>query len=365
MGLVLLLLAGGILMISYTNFLILFLGIEIVSIAAYILAGSAQDNIRSNEASIKYLLLGSFASAVFLFGVALFYIGTGTFGLTDLMDEKISPLYTYVGSLFILIGLAFKLALAPMHMWAPDVYEGSPGHVTAMMATVIKIAAAGALLRFFQLIWGIEHMPHWFYYICLALIIASLFIGNLMALIQRSVKRMLAYSSVVHAGFIFLAILFSQSDRAYYVSYYLVTYAVASLICFILVDHLEKRMDGLSSYDNFDGLVYRDPLAAVAMTVALISLAGIPLTGGFLAKFFVLFETYQNGQNWIVIFALIMAAVSMYYYFKLIGRMFFRKNDGTESSGLSAGLRAVVLILMLAVLFSGILPSQFMYFFGA
>lgn len=349
-------LVGLYLLSGYNNLLILFIGIEILSIPQYILAGSDKRNLKSSEAALKYFLMGSFSTGILLMGIALLYGATGTFdilGFRMLQTETLNPM-ALGGIMFLIIGLGFKVSAAPMHMWTPDVYDGSPTPFTAYMSTVVKAAVFVAFLRLFHASFG-SLSEHWTFIIAI-ITAATLLVGNLTAVFQQSVKRMLAYSSIAQAGFMLFAILSVNAVAWQGIIIYSVAYSVASIGVFTV---LLKMKD--YTYDGFNGLAKKEPLMAFFTTIFLLSLAGIPLTGGFMAKYFVLLAAVQQGQvMWLVIFALVMAAVSAYYYFRVIIAMYFKEGNPELTSEVSGYDKVVLGIACGVVLLIGVLPQLFL-----
>ena len=343
-------LIGGIMMVSYSDFMVLFLGIEILSIAMYILAGSSRKRVSSNEASLKYFLLGSFASAILLFGIALYFACTGSFRLD--IDLVSSSSLLNLSYLLIFSGLAFKIALVPFHFWAPDVYQGTPTIFTATMATVVKISAVGAMFQF--IIFCGQHMESWLYWLISVLAIASILIGNIMALSQHSVKRILAYSGIVQAGFIIVGFLNFKSEDSWIVLYYMIAYTMASLITF-LGTHFVEDVSGSDDINSFRGLYFNNPFLAIVISIALISLGGGPLTAGFMAKFFVLSHAAVSGNISIVVLALVLAVISLYYYFRIINLMLTKSNE-QKSWQLNLTYKGIFAIISLATIIAGIAP---------
>src|SRR6202007_2118742 len=286
-SLVLFAITGGLMLTSFTNMTTLFLGIEILSIPLYVLAASKKNDVRSNEAGFKYLIMGSLALAFLLFGIALIYGATGTFDVIA-MRAKISdgnlPGFFYAGVMLMLIAMCFKVSAAPFHFWAPDVYQGSPTVITALMSTIVKTAAFAAFMRLFLVgfggiseTWGMA----------LSIVIAlSLVISNITAAAQTNVKRMLAYSSISHAAFMLMAILAVKPGMSIPgILYYTLAYSVGSITAFSVLYNVAK--DSSEGFDGFNGLGKRNPVMAFCMTVAMLSLAGIPVTAGFFAKYFI------------------------------------------------------------------------------
>ena len=312
-------------MTSFSNLIILFLGIEILSIPLYILAGGKKASYRSNEASFKYFMLGSFATAFFLFGIALVYGASATFYLPEIkiylaqFNGNLPPMIL-VGLLFILIGVTFKVAAAPFHFWSPDVYEGSPTLVTAFMATVVKIAGFGAFYRLLSI--GLLPLPRPLEKALWVMTGLSLLIGNLGALKQTNFKRLLAYSSIAHGGFIMLAMLSQHDSSASVLLYYMFVYSLATVPLFVIFILVKRASNGMETLNIFQGLYKKKPWIAVFATILLMSLAGIPLTAGFMAKYQVFVLSIGNGYLAISIFAILMAIVGIYYYFFVVREIF-------------------------------------------
>lgn len=356
-ALIFFILCGIYILATYNNMLMLFLGIEIMSIPQYILAGSDKRNLKSSEAALKYFLLGSFSTGILLMGIALLYGAARTFNVMEmaamLHSDALNPL-ALAGIMFIMVALGFKVSAAPMHMWTPDVYDGSPTPFTAYMATIVKAGAFFAFLRLFQVAFN-SLSAHWT--LVLAVITAAtLLVGNMTAVFQQSVKRMLAYSSIAQAGFMLFAVLAVNAIAWQGIIIYAVAYSVASIGIFSVLVKLKDY-----TYDGFNGLAKKEPLLAFATTIFLFSLAGIPLTGGFMAKYYVLLAVVQQGQlMWLVIFALLMAAISVYYYFRVIIAMYFKTGSPEMASEVTAGDKLTLVVTCIIVLLIGILPQLFL-----
>jgi NADH-quinone oxidoreductase subunit N len=334
---------------SYNSLLMLFLGIEIISIPSYILTGSDKKDLRSNEASLKYFLMGSFSTGIMLMGIALIYGAWGTFdlsGMANVKDAEVNPILI-AGLLFLLIAMSFKVSAAPFHFWTPDVYDGAPSVFTSFMATIVKIGGFIALLKLFDAAYG--YMPNRWRLLTGVITAATLFVGNITAVFQQSVKRMLAYSSIAQAGFMFFALFGFNEWAKEGLLLYSAAYCLATIGIFSI---LVKMKD--YSYEGFNGLAKSHPLLAAVNTIFLLSLAGIPLTAGFTAKFYMLASAVKNGTYlWLVIFAVICAAISAFYYFRVIQAMYFKEGDGqviTIKPSFKWGLIAIsVLIIFLGV----------------
>jgi len=349
-------LAGAFLMTSFSNLIMLFLGIEILSIPLYVLAGGKKYSYRSNEASFKYFMMGSFATAIFLFGIALVYGASATFYLPEIkvyiaqFNGHLPPMLM-VGLLFILIGVAFKVAAAPFHFWSPDVYEGAPTLVTAFMATVVKTAGFAAFYRLLGM--GLLPLPVQLEKALWVMTWLTLLIGNLGALKQTNFKRLLAYSSISHSGFIMLAMLSQHNSSASVILYYTFVYSLATVPLFIIFILMKRASDGLEELSIFRGLYKEKPWLAVFAIVLLMSLAGIPPTSGFMAKYQVFVLSISQGILLTTIFAIVMAIIGVYYYFFVIREIF---TDRTQANSivLSKLNGALIIFCSIAVLAMGI-----------
>lgn len=344
-------LCGVILSASFKSLLILFLGIEIMSIPLYILTGSEKRNLKSNEASLKYFLMGAFSTGLMLMGIALMYGATGTF-LTNFIIEAGTPPsgLLIAGMLLLLFSMSFKVSAAPFHFWTPDVYDGAPTVITSFMATIVKAAGFIAFIHLFYESFGTLR-PEWKLLVAI-ITAATMFIGNITAVFQQSVKRMLAYSSIAQAGFMMLAVFAMNSTAKEGIIFYTAAYSLATIGVFAI---LLKVPD--NTYDGFNGFAKQQPLLAATNVIFLLSLAGIPLTAGFMAKFFMLKATMEAGGNlWLVIFAVLMAAVSVYYYFKLIQAMYFREGTATAID-VSGAFKAMLMVLAGLIILLGMFPG--------
>jgi len=349
-------LTGAFLMTSFSNLIMLFLGIEILSIPLYILAGGKKYSYRSNEASFKYFMLGSFATAIFLFGIALVYGASATFYLPEIktyiaqLNGHLPPMLM-VGLLFILIGVAFKVAAAPFHFWSPDVYEGAPTLVTAFMATVVKTAGFAAFYRLLGM--GLLPLPIQLEKALWVMTWLTLLIGNLGALKQTNFKRLLAYSSISHSGFIMLAMLSQHNSSASVILYYTFVYSLATVPLFIIFILMKRASDGHEDLYIFRGLYKDKPWIAVLAIVLLMSLAGIPPTSGFMAKYQVFVLSISQGILLTTIFAIVMAIIGVYYYFFVIREIF---TDRTQANSIviSKLNAALIIVCSIAVMAMGI-----------
>ncbi|HRG37578.1 MAG TPA: NADH-quinone oxidoreductase subunit N [Bacteroidia bacterium] len=350
-------LTGAVLMVSYTNMSMLFLGIEILSIPMYILAGSRKEDVLSNEAAFKYLIMGAFATGFLLFGIVLVYGSTGSFDLAEIAaavsGQTAIPSIFYVGVLLMLIGLSFKVSAVPFHFWAPDVYQGAPTVITAFMSTIVKTAAFAAFLRLFSTSFAtVGNSWHQVLWVIAAL---TLLIGNITAVLQTSTKRMLAYSSVAHAGYMLLALLSGNSLSNSSILMYALAYSIASIGTFCIISIIDKARD-TDAVDAFNGLGKSNPFLAGVMTVALLSLAGIPPTAGFFAKYYIFTSAFAAGNVSLVLIAIVASLVGVYYYFRIIIGMYF-KEGSKEKIELSANHKALLIIVALATIALGLFPD--------
>jgi NADH-quinone oxidoreductase subunit N len=349
-------LIGAFLMTSFSNLIMLFLGIEILSIPLYVLAGGKKFSFKSNEASFKYFMLGSFATAFFLFGIALVYGASATFYLPEIkayiaqFNGDLPPMLL-VGLLFIVIGVAFKVAVAPFHFWSPDVYEGAPTLVTAFMATVVKTAGFAAFYRLLGM--GLLPLPMPLEKALWVMTGLSLLIGNVVALKQSNFKRLLAYSAIAHTGFIMLAMLSQHGSAASVILYYTFVYSLATVPLFIIFILVKRASNGLDSISAFQGLFRKKPWIAVFMTILLLSLAGIPPTSGFIAKYQVFILSISQGYLLISVFAILMAVVGVYYYFNVV-REVFTENEHLSPIIITKINAALVVVCGVAVVALGI-----------
>lgn len=351
-ALIFFIMSGAGLVALFNNLLILFLGIEIISIPLYILTGADKRNLKSNEAALKYFLMGSFSTGIMLMGIAFLYGAAGSFQVDKLTlpggDD--SMLFLVIGIVMIMIAMAFKVSAAPFHFWTPDVYDGAPTVFTSFMATIVKAAVFIGFLNLFANAFG-GTTDKW--KLSIAIITAlTLFIGNITAVYQQSVKRMLAYSSIAQAGFMMFSVFAINDMSKQGLLLYAAAYCLATIGIFAV---LVKMKD--YTFDGFNGLARKQPLVAIVLTICLFSLAGIPLTAGFFAKYFVLAAAVKTGTYlWLVIFAVLMAAVSVYYYFRVIQAMYFKEGDAQEIETTPVFKGLLITIAALIILL-GILPG--------
>ncbi|MFN0291000.1 NADH-quinone oxidoreductase subunit N [Pedobacter helvus] len=356
--LILFALCGIIIMVSYKNLSMLFIGIEIMSVCLYILAGIRKQNFASNEASLKYFLMGAFSTGFLLFGIALIYGATGSFDIdviqTNLVNNvtNVSPLF-YPGIILMMVGLCFKVGAAPFHFWTPDVYEGAPSLITAFMSTVVKTAGFAAFLRLFA--GAFEPLHDFWMPALMVIVIITLCLGNITALYQKNFKRMLAYSSISHAGYLLFSLIVLTAHSASNVLVYAAAYTFASIVAFAVLINV-KQKTGSDDIESFNGLAKRNPLAALALTIAMLSLAGIPLTAGFIGKYVMFLNVMENYQIILVVIAILNALVGFYYYFRVIIAVYFKEGKEVELDT-PVQYKVVLVISTIVILVLGIYPS--------
>lgn len=355
-ALIFFILTGSVLAASFESLLMLFLGIEIISIPLYILTGSDKKNLKSNEASLKYFLLGAFSTGLMLMGIALVYGATGSFFTSEIANAQSPGIMIIAGAVLLIFSMSFKVSAAPFHFWTPDVYDGAPSVFTSFMATVVKAAAFIGFIRLFMDSFASLH-ENW--KLLIAMITAlTLLIGNVTAVFQQSVKRMLAYSSIAQAGFMMMALLALNSTAVEGLFLYAAAYSLATIGIFAV---LIKMKD--FTFDGFNGFAKHQPLLAATTVIFLLSLAGIPLTAGFLSKFYMLKAIINTGGYlWLVVFGVIMAAVSVYYYFRLIQSMYFKEGE-TVIYEVSVPFKVTLVFVAGLVILLGIFPELLLNWF--
>ncbi len=356
-------LAGALCMFSFDNLIMLFLGIEILSIPLYVLAGTRKNYLPSSEAALKYFILGSFATGILLFGMALIYGATTSFTLSEISKVITGsgdqvPAMLQVGILMVLVGLCFKVAAAPFHFWSPDVYEGSPNIVTLFMATVVKMAGFGAFFRLFDVSFA-EISEVWAPTLAIIALL-TMSIGNLTAIFQQNFKRMLAYSSIAHAGYLLLGILTCTRSSGGALLVYAAAYALASVCTFTVFIFIAKQSsDETTPFEAFRGLGRRQKLPAFALTLGLLSMAGIPPLAGFFGKYFLFAQAFQD-YKWLVIAAILNSAISIVYYFRVIAEMYFKPDSNepnTATVPMPAGYQFVLVAAMVLLIAIGVVPG--------
>jgi NADH-quinone oxidoreductase subunit N len=349
------LLAGAIAMVSFGNLAMFFLGIEVLSISLYILAASDRMNLKSNEAGMKYFLMGSFASGIILFGICLIYGAMGSFDVSEISALSQSaelPIWFPIGIVLVTIGMLFKVAAVPFHFWAPDVYEGSPALTTALMSTLAKVVAMATLYKLLSVMNA--DISEAFKMVVVVISMASMTVGNIMALRQTNVKRMLAFSGVSHAGFMLMTLL-SLSTSAGSLLYYASAYSLSGIAAFSVILYVCKNRNN-EDITNFHGLGKTNPLLAAILTAALLSMAGIPIFAGFFAKLVLFNQTIQAGYLALVIVAVVNSIISVGYYFKLILAM-YTKEPNEERKGTPIIIYAVAVVAIVLNIALGLFPS--------
>jgi NADH-quinone oxidoreductase subunit N len=356
-ALVLLATAGFSLMVASNNLVMMFLGLEVGSISLYVLAGLARERRESEEAAIKYFLLGSFASAIFIYGVALVYAGTGQFeitGIRELLSGFVvsSPAVIYIGVGLLVAGLGFKVSAAPFHAWAPDVYQGAPAGLVGYMAAVAKVAGFAAIARI--LLTGLFDLSVSWLPVVAGISVVSMLLGSVLALVQGDVRRLLAYSGVAHAGFIMTGVVGGATDA---VLFYLAIYAIQLIGAFAVVAVVGGPDGAGSSIDDYRGLGRRSPLLAGAFTVILLGMGGLPITSGFVAKFGVFASAWAGDYQWLVIVAVVASVVAFAFYIRVIVVMYM--DEAEEDGALRIGPERWVLALAVAAtILWGIFPAS-------
>lgn len=349
---------GMLFMVSGTNLASIYIALELMALSSYILAGYFKGELKSTEAALKYFILGAFSSGVLLYGISLVYGLTGKLGLTDIAQLFVSAdrtNLTMLGILLILAGLLFKVGAVPFHVWVPDVYEGSPTPVTAFFSVGPKLAAYAILARIFYVAFPKFHAD-WGLIVALVAA-ATMIVGNVSALLQTNVKRMLAYSSIAHAGYALLGVLgFQNAFGIWGILTYLLAYLLMNFGAFGLVILLESHGYAAETVSDFDGLARRNMPAAIVMLLFLLSLAGIPPTAGFIGKYYLFTAAMKAGYAWLAVLAVLMSAVSLFYYFRIAAAMFFSETDRAKLPS-SYALTAAVWICAAGTLIVGVAPE--------
>jgi NADH-quinone oxidoreductase subunit N len=365
-GLILFGAVGMMLMSSAMELVLIFIALEISSISTYILAGFRRRSAISSESSVKYFLLGSFATAFFLYGVALMFGATGSTSITVISDSLRlysnghGPLLAYLGVALMFVGLGFKVAAAPFHVWTPDVYEGAPSPVVGFMSTAPKAAVFAVLLRImFQaqapgrvlLIWVVAAF--------------SMTLGNVAALVQDNVKRLLAYSSIAHAGYLLVAFAALPDNGIPAAMFYTASYAAMNVGAFALVGHFAGAGERYVTLEDYSGLGRRSPLLAAVLTIFLLSLIGIPITGGFFAKFYVFSAALQANLIGLVVVGVLNSAIAAYYYLRIIVVMYMREpREETAVAPVPTGLGIALALSLAITIYLGVLPNKVLEYAG-
>lgn len=357
-SLVLFSLVGVFILSAYTHLAMLFLGVEILSIPVYVLAGSNKHSLYSNESAFKYFLLGSFASGFLLLGITFIYGSIGSFNIIQVASSAmVAPSFSnqllIIGILLVLFAMAFKMSAVPFHFWAPDVYSGAPTVITAYMATIVKIGAIAGFYRLFSIVIAFYNAYNG---ILLLIALLTIVVGNVIAASQSNVKRMLAYSSIGHAGFLILGVTMMAPSTSYVIWYYLLAYTLASIAAFWVLLVVSKQENSEEQF-VFRGLVKRNPVLAGTMTMALLSMAGIPPLSGFFAKYFVLINVMISGNVWVGVIAILASLIGVYYYFRIIIEMFSPAEENAPAISIPLFSKMVLLLISLLILLIGIFPD--------
>ena len=371
-GFILLSLCGMMVMVSAADLLTMYLGTELMSLSLYVMTGLKRSEPRSLEAAAKYFVLGAFSSGILLYGISLLYGATGSTKLPAIAEAIAgqgfsNPLLVF-STILLAVGFGFKLAVVPFHMWTPDVYQGAPTSVTAYMAVASKAASFGAFLRVF--VEGLGGLKTDWSAIFLLLCLATLVLGNLLALVQTNIKRMLAYSSIAHAGYALIGVVaagrIEHSSGIASVLLYIALYTFMTFGAFAIVAMLRKGGIEGEEIEDFTGLAKRHPLAALLMLVFMVSLAGIPPTAGFIGKLYVFRSAVEAGMSWLAAIALIFAAISAYYYLRIVMAMYMREPVDSASPApqfvMSPTLSIVLTCAVAGVVIFGIYPNPLVEF---
>lgn len=350
-------LIGAVCMIMANHFVMFFIGLEILSISLYILASSRPKDILSNESGMKYFLMGSFASGFVLFGIALIYGATASFYLSEISLKTVvgaEQIWLTLGGAMILIGMLFKVAAFPFHFWAADVYEGAPTLTTASMSTVAKVASMAVLFQLGQVI--LPQSVELYHNLLIVLIVSTMFVGNILALKQENIKRMLAYSGVSHAGFMLLTLLYTDG-ASQELFYYAAAYTTGGIAGFAVV--LYATTGGLKdTVESFIGFGKKNPLMGAVLTLALLSMGGIPILSGFFAKFFLLKSVFNEGYLTLALLAVVNSIISIYYYFRLILAIYTPKENAEKVSLPCVNIYSIAAILFIVLnILIGLSPS--------
>jgi NADH-quinone oxidoreductase subunit N len=354
------------LMTCSVELLMVFVGLEISSISTYIMAGFRKSHAAASESSIKYFLLGSFATAFFLYGIALAFGATGSTSLAAIaasLASSATPRMAFLALAMMIVGLGFKVSAAPFHVWTPDVYQGAPAPVVGLMSTAPKAAAFAVLLRItFSSFAPMTHRWSVMLWILAAL---SMTIGNLGALMQRDVKRMLAYSSIAHAGYLLVAFTALPHQGIAAACFYTASYAAMNVGAFIVVTEAAGYDESLRTLDDYQGLALRRPVLAGLLAFFLLSLIGIPFTGGFFGKFYVFTGTLQAGHVWLGVIGLLNSGVACYYYLRLLASVYSRREDGSSAPAVRVATRVpagiALALTAAATLMLGVMPGRVLH----
>lgn len=361
--------AGQCLMVAANELIMIFLGLEISSIASYILAGYLRDDKRANESALKYFLLGSFATGFFLYGVAFIYGATGTVNLSAVHAALTGPnppatVFVGVAAALMFVGLGFKVSASPFQIWAPDVYQGAPTPVTAFLSAGPKAAAFAVFFRIFMT--AFQPIANGWEPLVWISALLSMTIGNFAALLQSNVKRLLAYSSIAHAGYVMVALTAGSDIGTAAAMFYLAAYAFMNIGAFAVVSHLSGKGERYQGVEDFDGLGQKQPMTAAMLSIFLLSLIGVPLTGGFFGKFYIFKAALESHLVWLTVLGLLNSAVAAYYYLRILVAMYMHEPSeaASDAEPLSPGLSAALILPALGTLVLGIFPSWVLDFAG-
>ena len=349
---------GASLLAVANHFILFFLGIETLTLSLYILIAFEKSKGSSIEAGIKYLVLASVSSAFLLFGMGLIYVTFGTMqfnGIVTAMNnaEKLPPLFIY-GFGMMLVGIGFKLALVPFHMWTPDVYQGAPAPVSSYIATVSKGAVMAVFIRFFFTIRGFENSA--VFIVISGIAILSMFVGNLLAVQQKNIKRLLAYSSIANMGYLIIILLTGTDKGIQSAVFYLITYFITTIGAFGVISLLSTKETEAEKIEDYKGLFWKKPWIAVVLTLCLLSLAGIPITAGFIAKFYLIYEGMKAGLMVLIFSMIINSVIGLYYYLRVITTM-FSVSDNVELPAVSILGKFTLAIITICILLLGVYPG--------
>jgi NADH-quinone oxidoreductase subunit N len=373
--------AGMMFMASGNDMVIIFLGLETLSIATYVMAGLRKTDLRSNESAMKYFILGSYASAFLLYGMALIYGATGSTNITEIaskLDSSSFPALLLVGAAMLLIGFGFKIATVPFHVWTPDVYEGAPTPITGFMAAGPKAAGFASFMRVFAIGFPLaagggiaSQYLHESWITALAIIaILSTTVGNIAAIVQNNVKRMLAYSSIAHAGYALVGFVGAgvaltaqaRNEAIAAVAFYMLVYAVANLGAFAVITLISRKNDTRTEFEDYNGIGFKAPVLSFTLSLFMLSLFGLPLTGGFIGKVLVFSPALEAGRTLLtvmVVVAVVNTAISAYYYLRLIVVMFFRdRSTPWTAPKIPASIGIVILLTVLGVFYFGLFGNK-------
>ena len=355
--------SGGVVMSQANDLIVLFLGLEILSIAVYVLAALHLRRVTSQEAGLKYFILGGFASAFLLYGIALIYGGTGTTNLTTIMGLFSTSVLendglVFAGLALLLVGLGFKVSAVPFHFWTPDVYQGAPTPMVAWMASGVKVAGFAGLIRVFVVgfqTYSVDWQPLLF-----GLAVATLLVGSVLAVVQTNVKRMLAYSSISHAGYVLVGVQAASDDGVQAALFYLAAYTFMVAGTFGVVTLVGRRGDARHALEDYRGLGRERPLLALALTLFLFAQAGVPLTSGFFAKFYVITAAVDAGSTWLAVVAMVAAVIAAFLYLRIIVAMYMGDEEAAPEGGrvaVSVGAGVALTLCLVVTIGVGVWPG--------